>query len=145
MLNLQTRTGAYGKEACGDLWESKRTLIVLELLRRLDPEPRARAIAILGKARPTGDDGVLAELHASGEISAAAYTRLRGGAIKTADEIAWLFDEVVACGAIDYADALGRQHAVRAAAALARATTLAPSVHRDVIAALIDFSISRDY
>ena len=38
---LGTATG-YGKDACGDLWEGKHTLILIHTLRMADPEERGR-------------------------------------------------------------------------------------------------------
>ena len=55
VLNLTGDEGAVGKESMGDLWEGKRTLMLLRALRVASPEERARGLSILGKPRPTGD------------------------------------------------------------------------------------------
>ncbi|MBK7976822.1 MAG: polyprenyl synthetase family protein [Deltaproteobacteria bacterium] len=51
-LNLDADETAYGKELAGDLWEGKRTLILLHALGAASPGERARAIGILAKRRP---------------------------------------------------------------------------------------------
>ncbi len=55
LLNLDAYNDAYGKESCGDIYEGKRTLILLELLRRADAAERARLTAFLGGERAARD------------------------------------------------------------------------------------------
>lgn len=43
VLNLVGTLADYGKEIAGDLWEGKRTLILIHLLERCTPAERARA------------------------------------------------------------------------------------------------------
>ena len=45
----------YGKEIGGDLWEGKRTLMLLHVMRRAEPAHRERAARILAKRRPSAD------------------------------------------------------------------------------------------
>jgi geranylgeranyl diphosphate synthase type II len=47
VLNLVGEHQKYGKEIAGDLWEGKRTLILLHFLRQAEPQERARAEALL--------------------------------------------------------------------------------------------------
>lgn len=56
VLNLETDRGAYGKEFAGDLWEGKRTLILLHALRRANVDDRGRALRALAKPRPAPDE-----------------------------------------------------------------------------------------
>ncbi|HYC53737.1 MAG TPA: polyprenyl synthetase family protein [Candidatus Binatia bacterium] len=51
LLNLLGDHDAYGKELSGDLWEGKRTLMVIELLRASEGEERQRVAAILARPR----------------------------------------------------------------------------------------------
>lgn len=50
-LNLVGDYARYGKEISGDLWEGKRTLILIDFLRRCTSSERERLIAFLAKAR----------------------------------------------------------------------------------------------
>jgi geranylgeranyl diphosphate synthase type II len=47
VLNLRDEPGGYGKESCGDLWEGKRTLILLHAIRSAPARDAERARAIL--------------------------------------------------------------------------------------------------
>jgi geranylgeranyl diphosphate synthase type II len=161
VLNLEA-AGPYGKEAAGDLWEGKHTLILLHALRAATPAERTRARAILRKPRPdTADAGVaarlaalgqlLATLESEGAVAPAARTALAraidaaAGAVKTADDVAFLRTLVDRHGSLDHARAVARAWAVRARRALdACAPFLAPSVHRDFLSALVDFVVHRD-
>lgn len=51
LLNLVGDAERYGKELGGDLWEGKRTLMLIHLMRALDPDARARLAAILARPR----------------------------------------------------------------------------------------------
>lgn len=51
LLNLVGDHAAYGKEINGDLWEGKRTLMLLRLLREATPEERRRIEDVLGRER----------------------------------------------------------------------------------------------
>ena len=63
VLNLEGGE-AYGKERAGDLYEGKRTLILLRFLEEAPPEERARALALLAlprEAKPEAEVGWLLE------------------------------------------------------------------------------------
>jgi geranylgeranyl diphosphate synthase type II len=51
LLNLAGDPADYGKELSGDLWEGKRTLMLIRLLEQCTAEERARLGGILGVAR----------------------------------------------------------------------------------------------
>jgi geranylgeranyl diphosphate synthase, type II len=51
ILNLVGDIGKYGKEIAGDLWEGKRTLVIIDLLRKCSEVERAFVISVLNKAR----------------------------------------------------------------------------------------------
>ena len=56
LLNLRDDTPAYGKERDGDLWEGKRTLMLLHALEvEPDPDLRSAAEAALSRRRPGVD------------------------------------------------------------------------------------------
>lgn len=60
VLNLAGDESSYGKELNGDLWEGKRTLILLHALRQLEDAERSRLAAFLAKER---DERTAAEVH----------------------------------------------------------------------------------
>jgi geranylgeranyl diphosphate synthase, type II len=51
LLNLIGDPKRYGKEIDGDLWEGKRTLMLIRLLNEMAPEERARLEAFLSRSR----------------------------------------------------------------------------------------------
>lgn len=74
LLNLEP--GArYGKEINGDLYEGKRTLMIIHALRHAAEKDRARLVAFLGRTR----------------------------AERSAEEVAWVRSLLDRCGAVTYA------------------------------------------
>lgn len=148
VLNLQENTAAYGKELNGDLWEGKRTLILLHAVRRLGPADRKRARAILARPRRSEVGGLLDALERDGDLSTRGRRRIARALgderPKTEDDVATLRRWIDAGDSIAYADAIGRGHALSAREALAR-VGLRPSIYHDVINALIDFTVERDH
>jgi geranylgeranyl diphosphate synthase type II len=129
VLNLVTDTGRYGKELAGDLWEGKRTLILLHVLRAAGDTDRARALAILAKPHP-----------------ALAGASVPPAGVKTEDDVTFLLDLVRRHGSIDYARGVATRWAHRARAAFARvATVIAPSIHRDFLESIVAFVVQRDH
>ena len=51
LLNLEAEEAVYGKETSGDLWEGKRTVMLLHFLRTAGPRSRARALRMLRTPR----------------------------------------------------------------------------------------------
>jgi geranylgeranyl diphosphate synthase, type II len=78
VLNLIGDTKQYGKELAGDLWEGKRTLILIELLRRCSADERAELLDFFGLSRSTKTSAqvarVLGMMHRYGCIEAARAT-----------------------------------------------------------------------
>lgn len=56
VLNLGGDHDQYGKELAGDLWEGKRTLITIALLRDCNAEERREVVLTLGRAREDKTD-----------------------------------------------------------------------------------------
>ena len=75
VLNLEGDPSKYGKEIAGDLWEGKRTLILLHFLQAASPAERARAEQLL--RTPRGQ--------------------------KSASEVRWLHSRLLQSGAVSYA------------------------------------------
>jgi geranylgeranyl diphosphate synthase type II len=78
VLNLVGDTRKYGKELAGDLWEGKRTLILIELLRSCSPDERGeleRFFALPRRAKTqTQVARVLSLMHRYGSIEASRAT-----------------------------------------------------------------------
>ncbi|MDV3126179.1 polyprenyl synthetase family protein [Mycobacterium sp. 21AC1] len=151
LLNLRADPEDYGKEIGGDLWEGKRTLMVLHAVRSADPDDRVRAVQILAKRRPSGVDELgltelLDRLTARGELSQAGRSeiaaRLQGQhrvETKSLNDIRWLYDLMHRTGSLNHAREIAAGHAREAAAGLARLDWFPPSRHRDMLAALVDY------
>ena len=117
VLNLVADEGRYGKEIGGDLWEGKRTLMLIHMLRTAKPAEQARARQIL--ATPRGD--------------------------KTDGQIEELFALVKRCGSIAYARSVAGRLARHAERIFARTTDwMPPSLHREFLLQMADHVIARD-
>jgi geranylgeranyl diphosphate synthase type II len=150
LLNLRADPEDYGKEIGGDLWEGKRTLMLLHALRAADRNDRDRALAILARPRPVPDEGtdvggLLDRLEAHGQLTAAGRAALdaalptRSTAPKRLDDIRWLYDLLLRRDSLAHARAVAAWAARTAAEALCRLDWLPPSHHRDVLEALVDY------
>ena len=151
LLNLRGDPEEYGKEIGGDLWEGKRTLMLLHALRCAEPSDQARAVAILAKRRP-GSDGelelteLLDRLTAHGQLSesgrADIETQLRGQhrlEAKSLNDIQWLYELMHQVGSLNHARDVAAGHARKASTALAGLDWLPHSRHRDMLADLVDY------
>jgi geranylgeranyl diphosphate synthase type II len=63
LLNLEADEVLYGKEISGDLWEGKRTVMLLHFLRTARPRARARALKLLNTHRRHKRRGEVIWLH----------------------------------------------------------------------------------
>lgn len=155
ILNL---TGDYGKEARGDLWEGKHTLILMHMMRSSTPEDQARAIAILRKPRPPSTplagagavERAIAELVARGQLGPEASAVLHEALAseraptKTADDIDFLSALIDRHGSIGYARREAMRRAAQAGEAFAAlGDRLRPSSHRDFLGGLVDYVVTR--
>ncbi|WP_286199297.1 polyprenyl synthetase family protein [Mycolicibacterium sp. ELW1] len=150
LLNLRGDPQEYGKEIGGDLWEGKRTLMLLYTLRHAEPKDQDRAIAILAKRRPSPDGEELTDLldrlAAQGDLShsgraelVARLQRYQPSECKSISEIHWLFELMRDVGSLRYARDVAAAHAEKAAAVLATLDWFPHSRHRDVLADLVDY------
>jgi geranylgeranyl diphosphate synthase type II len=62
LLNLEGDEHVYGKERNGDLWEGKRTVMLLHFVRTAPPDQRERALRLLRMERRDKDPGEVAWL-----------------------------------------------------------------------------------
>lgn len=151
LLNLRADPEDYGKEIGGDLWEGKRTVMLLHALRSAGPVDQQRALGILGRRRPVaGADMALAELldllAAGGDLTAAGRAALLAhiGVVgaqepKSLDDVRWLYELLHRAGSLDHARAVADQQAQQAAAVLAELDWFPSSQHRDVLHGLVGY------
>ena len=151
LLNLRADPEEYGKEIGGDLWEGKRTLMLLHALRCAEPNDRDRAVQILAKRRPSADGelgltDLLDRLTARGDLSRSGEPKSRLGCrdtiaseSKSLDDIRWLYELMHRVGSLEHAREVAARHAQEAAAVLAGLDWLPRSRHRDVLAGLVDY------
>lgn len=159
LLNLHGELEAYGKEIGGDLWEGKRTVMLLHALRTCSPAERAWALDLLARPRPDGRASRLQaltdELLASGSLDRAGHAALRealasGGTTttappKTEPEVRELLALLQRQGSLDHGRAVARAWAERAADELTAALRpVRPSVHTRFLEALVDYVHQRD-
>lgn len=83
LLNLVGNYGRYGKEICGDLWEGKRTLMLIHLLNHCTPQEKADLKTILALNRQE----------------------------RSEDQIEWLYERMTHYGSIAYGRQCARQFA----------------------------------
>jgi geranylgeranyl diphosphate synthase type II len=154
LLNVRADPEEYGKEIGGDLWEGKRTLILLHALRTATADERARAVEILARGRPPSEEktrmqNVLTQLELDGSLSAAGRTALEeavwGGQAtsKSMADVQWLFALLERQGSVDYAARVARDYACAASNALEQLEWLPPSPHRAIIEGLVDYVHAR--
>lgn len=151
LLNLRGDPDDYGKEIGGDLWEGKRTLMLLHMLRNLPDGERERAVQILGRRRPAMDaelnlTDLLDRLAGRGELSLAGRTEIDGFLhaqrhtdAKTLDDIRWLFEMIQRVGSLGHARDVAARHAEAAESVLAELDWLPPSQHREMLSSLVDY------
>jgi geranylgeranyl diphosphate synthase, type II len=86
LLNLEADENLYGKESGGDLWEGKRTIMLLHFLRTISGADRARALQILNTSR-NGKDR---------------------------EDIVWLLRAMTDAGSLQYGKSLAREYSQKA-------------------------------
>jgi geranylgeranyl diphosphate synthase type II len=118
LLNLLVEPEKYGKEIAGDIWEGKRTLVLIHLLKSCPKAERARIISIMEKPR----EG------------------------KTAKEVEYVLGQMKGRGSIDYAKQRAREFALKAKSLFdAEFGAVPEGAAKDSIKALIDYVINREY
>ncbi|WP_396836800.1 polyprenyl synthetase family protein [Mycobacterium sp. ITM-2016-00318] len=151
LLNLRADPEDYGKEIGGDLWEGKRTLMLLHAMRNAAPDDQRRAVQILAKRRPSADDelkldDLLSRLFDHGDLSRAGLEEiashlqgLRAADSKSLDDIRWLYGLMQRLGSFKHAKQVAAGHTRDAAGVLAGLDWLPGSRHRDVLNALVEY------
>jgi geranylgeranyl diphosphate synthase, type II len=163
LLNLRDDVDAYGKEAAGDLWEGKRTLMLLHALaEERDVERLQRADEILRKSRPTDEEGerwttllcAIEETAAGGHLDEVGRAQLLASvrrvhhqaraATKSIDDVRYLGELIRRHDGVAFAASVAAEHAERARAALHEcAAALAPGDASQFLEALPEYVVSR--
>jgi geranylgeranyl diphosphate synthase, type II len=116
LLNLEADQVLYGKEIGGDLWEGKRTIMLLHFLRTARPRTRRRAIRIIETPR----------------------------AEKEQEDVAWLFDAMTDAGSLAYGHAFAEEYARRALEADSRPMAFfEENDHRRFLREMLRFVVER--
>jgi geranylgeranyl diphosphate synthase, type II len=120
ILNLTADESKYGKEILGDLYEGKRTLILLHLLKNLAADQREKVVEALSKPRLS----------------------------KTDQEVKWIFQLMKDKGSIDYARAVAADHSANAMNVFEQITKEPSLLHPRIYEqtrSLLEYLTSRDY
>lgn len=117
LLNLVSDDDRYGKEAAGDLWEGKRTLMLINLIERSRPRERERVVRIMSKPREA----------------------------KTQAEIDWVLEQMHAHGCLEHGRRVSRAFARRAGSRFEAALGELPdSPHKRFLRETVDYVIDRE-
>jgi geranylgeranyl diphosphate synthase type II len=163
VLSLEGDRDVFGKDTDGDLWEGKRTLVLLHMMRSATPRERRTAARILSRPRPASwrasrehdidRDAVVQDLVSRGELSRSGYRQLvragictaHGAQVKTRDDVRELTLLIHKYRSLDSARDRALQWAGAARHSFERdvAPRLAGSIHRDVLEAVVDYVYQR--
>jgi geranylgeranyl diphosphate synthase, type II len=120
VLNLTADESKYGKEILGDLYEGKRTLILLHLLRNLPYAGRKKVVESLSRSRSS----------------------------KTGEEMHWIFQLMKEKKSIEYARKVAADHSSKAMKIFEDITRGQSVVHPRIFeetSSLLEYLTSRDY
>jgi geranylgeranyl diphosphate synthase type II len=117
LLNLNGDQNRYGKEIAGDLFEGKRTLMLIHLLRSADPRDASRLRVLLGRTR----------------------------ALRSAGDVQWVLDLMRLHGSLEYGRTISRQLAGAAMYEFTQVFgDVPPSDERTFLHQIIRYMVSRD-
>ncbi len=117
VLNLVAEEERYGKETAGDIWEGKRTLMLIHVVRTCREPEKARILRIMRKPRQR----------------------------KSATEVDYVFQLMLRYGSIDYARNVSRAHARKARLVFDRRFAQLPETsHKAFLREAIEYVIERD-
>lgn len=150
LLNVTGAEATIGKESCGDLWEGKRTLLLLHALAHASLGDRARALELLRQDRPSAEDlshrALLSQLVERGDLTPAGYAALTAQrrATKRPEEVGWLRDLIVRTGGVEAARATATAFVARAEHILvALSPDLPMSPHRRFLESVVAWVTER--
>lgn len=160
VLNLSGEEVTYGKEIGGDLWEGKRTVVLLHLMRNATESERCEVRRILNLPRPRDPDGpsnapplsreLLQQLVDDRQLTEAGRDRLLPFADsafqppKTVADMELLVSLIERYGSLGYARQVARRWADDARAQLEKCRDwMIPSVHLGFLEELVAYVFSR--
>jgi geranylgeranyl diphosphate synthase type II len=160
VLNLEGDEGAYGKEIGGDLWEGKRTVALLHMMRNVSASERAEVRRILGLPRPPEPGApasvprlpaeLLQQLVDDGQLTQAGRTRLleiREESVmpfKTTADMELLMSLIRRHGSVEYARQIARRWADDARVQLEKCSEwMIRSIHLSLLEDLVAYVFSR--
>lgn len=161
LLNLSGEVEAYGKEIGGDLWEGKRTLILLHMMRSASAAERAEAARILALPRPRAPEDartsgpslepLLEQLVGRGDLSPDGRRRIQqaledpsAAPSKTPEQVGFLLELIHRYHSMDHARSVAQAWLVKAEQLFNDCTGwLPPSIHRDLLEALQAYVLHR--
>lgn len=117
LLNLSGADAAYGKESAGDIWEGKRTLMLIVLMQRASRRECARLIRIMAAARQD----------------------------KRPEDVQWVLAMMNRYDCLDYGRAAAQRFALRAHDFFSDAMGNVPETpHKRFLEATIDYVVQRE-
>lgn len=117
ILNLKGDEKKYGKEQAGDIMEGKRTLMLIHLLNRSDPNDREKVLEIMNKSRSK----------------------------RTTSEVDEILNFMEKYGSIDYAKTKAEKYALEAKKRFNKIFLNIPTSHSKTLEELIDFMVQREW
>ncbi len=117
VLNLVAEYVKYGKEIGGDIWEGKRTMMLIHLLNNCDPLEKSKVTTFLGKPREKRD----------------------------MEEVRWVHNLMIKYDCIDYARGIAKELANQSLKEFEVAYAHAPdSADKQLIQDIVHYMIERD-
>jgi geranylgeranyl diphosphate synthase, type II len=151
LLDLEGEQAELGKQSRGDLWEGKRTLVLLHALRSVGVAEREELVAILDRPPPSSRTEQWAALHEAlqrvpldDEQRVALERVLVRPHERSQRDVDRLWTAMEAAGSTAHARAVASAHAQRAALALDHACHGLPdSPHRRFLRHLVTYTVER--
>lgn len=116
VLNFVGEEEKYGKEIAGDIWEGKRTLILIHLLKNCDEEEKKKVLEVMNKTRKE----------------------------KTQEEVDFVLSKMKAKGSIDYAKKEASVHAKNAMGKFKELKGLKDNDSKKALESIIRFVVERE-
>ncbi len=148
LLSLAGDAQVVGKDALGDLYEGKRTLILLAALDASSASDRERALEILARPAPSALSARLSAFsrrHGLPPSQEAELTRIVDAGGRTADEVEWLWALVKRTGAADTARAVALRQAALSKRDLGRALVGRSGEAVDFLLQIAEYAVERTH
>lgn len=116
LLNLIGDEAKYGKENAGDIWEGKRTLMLISLLQRSSARERKEIIRIMSKGRTE----------------------------KTSPEVEYILELMYKHGSLEYSSDVAQMYANKAMRIFRQMHFLSENRHKRFLEGVIDYVIHRE-